>query len=375
MFLQPIFFSKEYEKEEESIFDNGNLMESKEEESNYNNWNLMEPFSQEFLESGEIEPNLNSYPLKENKIRGGINMISKFNTDCNSNNLNMNTLQNNFIEQSNEENNNQKFEIFTSEEIKEIFENKLKDKNFKENKICQTPINVIECIGKKRYRRTNEEIKLAEKNQEIKEEVKQGRIQNNSKENISEKSHNKFSVDNIMKKVKKNLINYLILFIKSLLPEEYQQYSLFKINYKIIDNLKKDINLKYLKMTLKEFLSQEISPKFKNKDKNTNENNINEILKDNIAFENKEVINQMFNMTLGEWIDIFTMKKQSNINVSGIDKLLEKLLIDIYKNNETKNEVDYFSTFVYCLYNYGRWFDCKKGRKGRKSCPKNTKEN
>jgi hypothetical protein len=370
MFLQPIFFSKEYEKEEESIFDNGNLMESKEEESNFNNGNPMEPFSQEFLEFVDIEPNLNSYPLKENKIKNEINTTSKFKTACNSNDQNMNN-----EEKKENKDNNLKFEIFTSKEIKEIFENKLKDKNFKENKICQTPINVIECIGKKRYRRTNEEIKLAEKNQEIKEEVKQGRIQNNSKENISEKSHNKFSVDNIMKKVKKNLINYLILFIKSLLPEEYQQYSLFKINYKIIDNLKKDINLKYLKMTLKEFLSQEISPKYINKDEKTNKNNIDAILKIKIAFENKEVINQIFNMTLGEWIDIFTMKKQSNINGSGIDKFLKKLLKDIYKNNETNNEVDYFSTFVYCLYNYGRWFDCKKGRKGRKSCPKNTKEN
>ena len=128
-------------------------------------------------------------------------------------------------------------------------------------------------------------------------------------------------------------------------------------------------------MTLKEFLSQEISPKYKNKDEETNKDNIDAILNIKNAFENKEVINQIFNMTLGEWIDIFTMKKQSNINGSGIDKFLKKLLKDIYKNNETNNEVDYFSTFVYCLYNYGRWFDCKKGRKGRKSCPKNTKEN
>ena len=61
-------------------------------------------------------------------------------------------------------------------------------------------------------------------------------------------------------------------------------------------------------------------------------------------------------MTFREWIDIFLLKKESNIIING----LEDLLTDIYAKNDNDNH--YFSCFVYYMYNYEKWFIIKKGR-------------
>ena len=204
----------------------------------------------------------------------------------------------------------------------------------------------------------------------------------------SNSNHNKESQDNIIKKIKSKLFEYLLKFINSLLniilknnlkyfnhnenKREEKEQLIKKIEYKkIVDDTQRKNNLKFLKMPLKDLFSNNISPKYSTKNKNLNKNIINELLtkeKDN------EIIMFVLNMTFGDWLDIFIYKKElSELKLFNIDNYkikiisdsferIDKLLDEIYNLNFGNN---YFSSFVYLIYNYERWFFIKQGRKRR----------
>lgn len=246
--------------------------------------------------------------------------------------------------------------------ISEIFKKSEKFERFRDafdnNLIDESIQNEIRgnLIKRKRIRRTASEIEKEriemKKNKETKKKKKKGRLKNN-KNDGSIGAHNKFSSDNIIKKIKTNLFNYLIIFINSILPKECQKYSLKKLKYDYTNQLKKDNEINYLNMALKVLLSLDISPKYTMSDVKINKINIEKIL--DIKKNNEYIIN-IFNMTFREWIDIFLLKKESNIIING----LEDLLTDIYEKNDNDNH--YFSCFVYYMYNYEKWFIIKKGR-------------
>ena len=117
------------------------------------------------------------------------------------------------------------------------------------------------------------------------------------KNDNKERLHNKSSEDNIIKKIKSKLWSYLIEFINNMLDlylKDEKIISLIKImknikgdknpeketlikelDYKMtIDETKKENNLQYLKMSIKDFLSQDISPKFKTYSTDSNKKKI-----------------------------------------------------------------------------------------------------
>ena len=176
------------------------------------------------------------------------------------------------------------------------------------------------------------------------------------KDDHSNSIHNKESQDNIIKKIKSKLFYYLLNSINDLLnsllnnnikkftinknKKEENEKILKKIEYKkIIDDTKRENNLLFLKIAL---LTKE---------------------KDN------EIIMFVLNMTFGDWFDIFIYKKElkdfkilNNEQIKIIsDKFpkIENLFEEIYDLNFGK---DYFSYFVYLIYNYERWFFIKQGR-------------
>jgi hypothetical protein len=260
---------------------------------------------------------------------------------------------------------NQEDNYFSPEQASDLLE---KDEKFKNVKHFYDKENIGEeiqkmmkpsLIGKKRKRRTAYEIERdkskMEKNKD-KEPPKRGRKpKNDSNNNDSEEGHSKLRPDNIMKKIKGKLFKYNINCINSLLTEKSKKYSLRILDYKFINQLKKEVDLEYLNLPLKELFSKKISEKYNSVEKEINEINIKKILE--LEKDNAE-INNVLNMTFREWIDVFTMKKKSvnSIQIDGIDKFLEEIL-------EKNKEPRYFSLFVFCLYNYENWFSSKKGRK------------
>ena len=128
-------------------------------------------------------------------------------------------------------------------------------------------------------------------------------------------------------------------------------------------------------MPLKNFLSQDISPKFSTYSADSNKKIIEKILENE---KDNQIIVFIFNLTLGDWYDIFTFKKELSdfgiLDQDNINRIMEyfirvdKLLEEIYKLN---NEIDYFTSFISILYNFERWFFIKKERQRKE---KNDKE-
>ena len=283
---------------------------------------------------------------------------------------------------------------YTSKEIKDIMSVINIDNKIKDNFIINEGIINLEeymsdetFIGIKRRNRT--------KPKKPKEDKKKpGR---KKKDDPQKGKHTKHSNDNMIKKIKSHLLDYLILFVNNILNSLFsdnkiksyikimknnksvndpKKEDLIKhLDYnKIMNKTEKQINLKFLKMPLKDFLSQDISEKYKTLDKNTNKRIIEEIL---INENDNEIINCVFKrLTLGDWIDIFTYKKElENLEDLGfsnkennkfimdnfirVDKLLEKIY-------DLHNGDNYFSRFIIILYNFERWFYIKIGRKRNK---------
>ena len=209
------------------------------------------------------------------------------------------------------------------------------------NKVSEKLMNKIQGIPIKRYRRKANQIK---KDKE-KKEIKKGR---KVKGSTDVGSHTKDFSDNIMSKVRALLINYVVNSVNIILKKENPIYRLKKLNAKNMNNLRRDDNLKYLEMTLEDFLSQDISPK---NNRYPNDENKKIIL----IIKKEQKLKSLFKLTFGEWMNIFLMKEKNNeFEFEGLDLLLTTLLHDNEDNEQ------YFVDCVFILYNYERWFYLKK---------------
>lgn len=244
--------------------------------------------------------------------------------------------------------------LFTKEDIIDILsKNKLDTfKKIIENSDISTENLELKHLNKKRRRKGK--LKKPNKNDEIKGEPnRRGR---KKKDDKIKGSHNRSSTDNIIRKVKKNLKDYVVSSNKEHLGNELKT-----LNYnELVSKGDKKANLELLDMPLKEFLSQDISGKYTTEDSDTNRKYINKILEEK---KNDEKIKYILNITFRDWIEIFTMKRKSSVEFKGIDKLLEKILND----KDNKDDNNYFCNFVFCLYNYEKYWESKRDRKSNKT--------
>ena len=84
---------------------------------------------------------------------------------------------------------------------------------------------------------------------------------------------------------------------------------LLKIDYKYIDKLERKMNLDLFEMPLADLFSLDVSRKYKSKSKDYNKILINGILEQKIEVEDYDTIMFLCNITLNDWIDLFTYKK------------------------------------------------------------------
>ena len=259
--------------------------------------------------------------------------------------------------------------MYTGEEIL----NTLKDVNeFSQtiiNKINDNYIteqdknNVNHFVTQKKRKRTRIPIDENIEKSGIKE-TKNKEIQTN--EVINNVTHTKEDADNIIKKVKcilfSNVINHINKYIKN------EDNKLLYIDYYYINQLKKDFDSDLLKMELSDLVSLNISKKYKNYQLDWNKIIIQKI----INTENEKLKN-LLKLTFDEWIDIFTYKKKSeyNLDINLLQPTLEKIYDknkgnDKNKDDDKNKDENYFTRFIFYLYNYQRWFHKKRGRKGGK---------
>ena len=253
---------------------------------------------------------------------------------------------------------------------------KLKDDIFKkliekgkEDQKLKKAENDIQIINKKRKRDNNNL-----DNQISNKKYERGRKKGN--DDSSERKHNKFSADNIIKKIKTQLFNNLIKFVNGIIfcrTNEGIKKCIKKVKYKeYADSLKKDKNIEDLQMPIKDILSYEISDKYLSlkKQKDYNKKKLESISKE---YNNDKIINFVFNMKFVEWINIFLSKKKvKDFGVLDEEecKEFEEYLPEV--NNlleeiKQKNDEKYLSHFIFYLYNFENWFYKKNGRTKKKN--------
>ena len=124
-----------------------------------------------------------------------------------------------------------------------------------------------------------------------------------------------------------------------------------------VNNLKKENEMNLLNMPLKDFVSLDISSRY-GFNFDFNQQRMEKILNDE---QDNAILNSLLNMTFSEWIDVFTNKIENNYDLEFNG--LQNVLNDLYNNEDD----EYFSRFIFCLFDCQNWFQNKKGRKsGRK---------
>mgnify|MGYP007101873671 CR=1 FL=1 len=282
----------------------------------------------------------------------------KIENDENNNNNEKNINNDSVI---NNKDNNNKYKVYNLEEIINIL---------KRNKISSSIINKInkDIIKKEDTDNINPF--------EIRNKIKKSKYPSNNNDDDKEKdkkkgrktltdnikgNHKKDSPDNIIKKCKgifcTSVIEYIEIFLNKYKKNYEGKIKLLTLDYsQYVNRLKKEIDLELLDKPLKNIASLDTSKRYHR----INDTYWNKKIIDKIIVKEKDnkEINDLLNMSFNEWIDIFTYKKdwEYNINCNGFKFNLEKIADD------DDNDEEYFSRFIFYLYNYKRWFMNKKGR-------------
>ena len=257
----------------------------------------------------------------------------------------------------------------------------------------------IEIVKKDITEKLDTRSKRTSKRLKNKEDIKFGR---KKKEDLSFRIHNKYTTDNIIIKIKNVMKKYLIIFVNNIIISLYgskkineirtilnlpkhASLSLIKdINYKSIANkTRKKDNLDLLTISVEEFLSCNVSTRYRkiNKEEYNNLSKYNQIIidflfKDNL---NRDMFNFIFkNLKIEDWLNIFIYQKELNdfhsFNYLGESqkKIIEESFIkidDIFDKLSEEGDL-YFFCFLLLIYNYKRYFLIKRERQGKEKAKK-----
>ena len=273
-----------------------------------------------------------------------------------------------------------------SKKIKDILDNKYYLKN-----------NAIENIMKQLI--NNE----STKNKKLNKEIDNANKKKLGRKTINDETiriHNKYSSDNIINKIKTILKKHIIIFVNNIIKSLYTSKQIksilleldFPINkvselikdvdYKSIAHKKKKMeNLMLLTYTLKDFLSFDLSGRYKaiTQKKGQFSKNNQKIMKEYLLKDDKN--NAIFNFVLNnlkfeDFLDLFIHTKElsdfpSFNSLNGSEKkIIEKCLVRIesyLKKLYKEKDYVYFICFLLLIYNYRRYFSIKAERNGKKA--------
>lgn len=141
------------------------------------------------------------------------------------------------------------------------------------------------------------------------------------------------------------------------------------LNYQYINNINKEVEIQYLEEPLKVLLSKDVSSKFSKSPGDVNKKIIDSLLEKE---KNNEVLMFIFNMKFRDWIDLYLLKKKvtdfEKLNYFCCQEIEEKMpkLNQLLSNILERNDGEYLSSFILFLYNYERYFNCKRERRKKK---------
>ena len=249
----------------------------------------------------------------------------------------------------------------------------------------------IEIVKKDITEKLNTRSKRLNKKLKNKEDIKYGR---KKKEDSSIGVHNKYASDNIIIKIKNIIKKYLINFINNIiislygskkineirtilnLPKHVSLSLIKDISYKSIANkTKKKDNLDLLNFSIEEFLSCNVSKRYKKINKKEKEklSEYNKIIIDFLLKddENKELYNFIFkDLKLEDFLNIFIYQKELNYftQFNFLEEEQKKIIeasfirIDDFFDKLNEEGLVYFFCFLLLIFNYKRYFLIKQER-------------
>lgn len=141
-------------------------------------------------------------------------------------------------------------------------------------------------------------------------ENKKNELQKNLKKIPFYSVHSNRDFDNILRKIKVQFHKFILGFVKLLLrkefPSEYKNLNIKKIHAKVTQNVTIEFNKKQLNSTLYEFLTQEISPKYKQSGQNSNALNLQ------YAMARNRKLFKLLKMTYKDFYVQFFLETNSN---------------------------------------------------------------
>ena len=207
-----------------------------------------------------------------------------------------------------------------------------------------------------------DDVKEEEKEESIGEKKLLGRKR---KDSLTEGKHNKFSHDNLIRKIKSIILHAVYKFINYKIREIYgnePDYDMKKDELKKIEqsqtvNTNIRFNQNFLNETLENIFSKNISHRYKKYDLEHNKNLINKLLKDKNT-KRRQIFHNLFSKTFLECLEHFRGTK--NIyeleGITTFDKIKIKY----------ENDPDYLATLDYKLKLYEEIIKNQKGRKEEK---------
>ena len=167
------------------------------------------------------------------------------------------------------------------------------------------------------------------------------------------KEHDKFSEDNIMKKIKTHLMDHIVNSLNESLKDK--TYEFYKIDSQIAENLKKDFNLKLMENSIGDiFMNNKLSNKYRKKKKTySNSFLINKIYEEKVEIKTIEILKM-------KYIDIINEIKKNCLN-EFLKKIEEK-----EQEKLNSNVQEYIISLEKLFFDYENWFKSKKGRVRRK---------
>ena len=212
-----------------------------------------------------------------------------------------------------------------------------------------------------------DDVKEEEKVETIEEKKLLGRKR---KDSLTEGKHNKFSHDNIIRKIKSIILHIVYLFINDKIKEIYknepgydkEKDELKKIEQSQVINSDIKFNQNFLNETLEHIFTVNISHKYKKYNLEHNKNLINRLLNDK-NIKRRQIFHNLFTKTFFECLEHFRGTK--NIyeleGINTFDKIKAKY----------ENDPDYLASLEYKLKFYE---DIVRNQKGRKKRIKRIKE-
>ena len=179
------------------------------------------------------------------------------------------------------------------------------------------------------------------------------------KDSLTEGKHNKFSHDNLIRKIKSIILHNLNIFINSTIHEIYknepnydmEKDKLMKIKQEQIVKSNIEFNKNFLEETLEQIFSVDISSKFKKYNPDHNRNLIFKLLNDN-NIERRQIFRNLFTKTFLECLE--HIRGTKNINeLEGINTEFNECY------NKDEEQIGYYLDNIENIFK-PCYYKCKK---------------